>query len=161
MANRTMSDFDRHTKIARNDVLRADDPENATSTANGNETSLWHVAKDVRALIQGCYEFGLNPLPHLRRYFPNFFWKYWGIHDGKERDVTSDTFDQKFIAHVTSQDYTWFSDAGGDWSCGVVSARERNGKEPRKILFESDGGIMPKPREAFTAAGMKIIKIHN
>lgn len=156
-----MSDFDRHTKIARNEVLRAHAPEHVISTANGNETELWNVANDVRAFIQSCYEFGLNPLPHLRRYFPNFRWKYWGIHDGKERDVTSDTFDQKFIAYVTSQDYSWFSDVGGDWSYGLVSAREHNGKELRKILFESDGGVSSKHREAFTAAGMKIIKIHN
>lgn len=159
MAERKMSDFDKLTKIARNNILTSDDPEKAEDGTNGNTTELWHVANDVRRLIQGCYEFGLNPLPHLRHYFPAFDWTYWGMHDGKNHDPTIHGFDRGFSAHVTAYDYTWVSDENGEWANGVVSARERNRSTPRKIFFNSDTGVMPKPREEFIAAGIKIIEI--
>jgi hypothetical protein len=33
--------------------------------------------KRLQTLIQSCYDYGINPLPSLRKCFPGLKWKYW------------------------------------------------------------------------------------
>jgi hypothetical protein len=51
--------------------------QNALLFGEAGTLSREGVTKKLQVLLQACYDFGINPLPALRKCFPGLEWKYW------------------------------------------------------------------------------------
>ena len=61
--------------IARNEVLKSNDPERWIYR-DGMEVSLGILMSDIHDYIEASLVMGNNPLQYLRRHFPDFVWKF-------------------------------------------------------------------------------------
>ncbi len=106
-----MSKEDRVCKELRNKVLMEGNPGTQLFGKGGQEQHLGLVINDIQRLLDGCFDFNLNPLSHLRKYFPDFDWKGW--RPQTEREVATIASDS---------DYIWVTNSNSDWSTGIVTA---------------------------------------
>ena len=74
------------------------------------------VLKEIQDFVAASYRLDARCLPHLRRYFPKFVWKYYH---------PADIVDLSRI--VNDADYVLLTCPTTDWSNGVIAAAEING----------------------------------
>jgi len=51
--------------------------QNALTCGHGGNHTRAGVMDEIQKLLDSCYEFGINPLPQLRKCFPVFNWHYF------------------------------------------------------------------------------------
>ena len=96
------------------------------------DINLEDLVDEIGQLVRSCFEFDINPLTHLRRYFPEFAWVFKEFEEMDE-----------FLAHASNQDYNWVAFDGGEWT-EVVSARRVNtADEPFRYCVCREAGIHP------------------
>lgn len=76
------------------------------------------------AFINGSYRLESNPLPHLRKCFPDFIWRFQ-----KPKDIG------EVVSIVLKHDYTF---AVGDCEEGLVTAKERNNSQYVRAVYYTD-----------------------
>lgn len=163
MKHRTNNIEDRLAQQLRQDCLLHGNPRESLG-ANAmlgrlemchNET-LGSTLTETADFIAHCYDFSLNPLAHLRRYYPKFQWKFVSINSGQELAPTIVTFD-----------YVWPKNYLGWELFGIVGAVavSSNRQGPRKrICFcpsvPSVNGFVPDinfwPIETLRAKGIRV-----
>ena len=108
------------------------DIEKALLTGSSGKIGLsWHCfTDDVQRLIAGGYELGLNPLPHLRKVFPNFTWKFHQL------NCLSSSFLADLRRIVARSDYFWPATYNAEER--FVTARRKKSDEPPWRILGSD-----------------------
>ncbi|OGZ57152.1 MAG: hypothetical protein A3G60_00940 [Candidatus Ryanbacteria bacterium RIFCSPLOWO2_12_FULL_47_9c] len=88
----------------------------------------------IQDLLTSCYEFDFSPLGHLRKYFPEFEWKF--IDYFHEPELSPE---RTLSAAITSADYLWtvFNDTF------VVATRKSITGKPHRICWERKEGLSP------------------
>ncbi|MEI6490495.1 MAG: hypothetical protein WCO16_01890 [bacterium] len=69
---------------------------------DGSFTTRKDVAESIAKMLDSCFEFGLNPLPRLRKLFPRFNWEYHDIIELPEADK-----DRAIRKVVSNSDIFW------------------------------------------------------
>ncbi|OGI68496.1 hypothetical protein A2738_01265 [Candidatus Nomurabacteria bacterium RIFCSPHIGHO2_01_FULL_42_15] len=93
------------------------------------DDTLSQVLEDIWGYIDKCFEFGDNPLRHLRIYFPNFLCSF---HQPKTKTGVAQI--------VGGVDYV--VPRYGDWSMGFVAFTSKVSKDKKKICFcPSEDGL--------------------
>lgn len=119
------ADFD-PIRIARNAVLKMKDPLGSLPVKTklySDDATLSDVLYAVVEYIYHCLDFGDNPLPHLRRYFPDFDWAFH-----KPSTVEEVARVGKDVDYILAGLYS-------DWGEGLFTATRKNAKEKKKICF--------------------------
>lgn len=112
----------------RNEALKRTDPLKEGDELHGRETCMADALREIQSYIDAAYWLGANPLSHLRKYFPNFAWKYHEVNDAEELGRI-----------VANTDYALLVMPTLDWSTGIVTARELKRRQPRRICYWEHG----------------------
>jgi hypothetical protein len=115
---------------SRNRALKTADL-NLVAVRGNVEESVDSTLTDIGLYIQWCHEFSCPPLPHLRKYFPDFEWKF--------HEVETATQVARIIEKV---DYAILEGNGSDWSMGFYTATQKDNRGKKKICFCFDGLMM-------------------
>ncbi len=102
-----------------------------TALLKGHSTEIdlaWHCfTDDIQDFIAGSYELGANPLPHLRKAFPHFSWKFHQV------DPLSPQWLESIKGFVAKADFFWPACFESEqWF--VTANRKYRKDEPWKIL---------------------------
>lgn len=93
----------------------------------GAETELCDTMEDIYQYIQRVLHMDDNPLRHLRKYFPDFEWKFYKIEKL-----------EKLAPVIAKADYIWSSHDYLFFSEGIVVATQRRRATPRVLLYRPD-----------------------
>jgi len=102
----------------------------------GNLTR-WIVMDDLKNLFNSCYEFGINPLPRMRKCFPAFNWEYFELCRARG-DMAKD------IQHRA--DMVWHIYQGGF----VIATKKNKRVSDDKVYFIDRGDLREEQRESFS-----------
>lgn len=104
----------------------------------GHEEDLALTLEDIQAFIEHSYDFGMNPLPHLRDYFPGISFGFYEIRNS-----------QQLQRIAMRSDYVLLKESQCDWSLGVIALEIEASKEPKRLLLQRtiqrDGEIYADP----------------
>ena len=112
------------------DTLKSDASmlEDMRSQLDERDHLSWLILSKISILLYGCYEFGINPLPTLRKVFPEYDWKYIDL-TGK-----SDKGYKQALTHIAiTSDFFWHAVKNGEgehW----VTAKKRGGSKQTPIF---------------------------
>jgi hypothetical protein len=93
----------------------------------GAETELCETMEGIYQYIQSVLYMDDNPLRHLRKYFPDFVWKFHKIENL-----------EKLAPIIAEADYIWSSHDYIFFSEGIVIARRKCGSIPKVLLYRPD-----------------------
>lgn len=106
----------------------------------GGNHSREEVMRDLQQLFDSCYEFGINPLPQIRKCFPDLEWQYLELREAQDKN--------RIIAE--NVDLFWRVLMGG-----VVTASRPTSRIDRYHLFGFlDGVFRQPPRNLFKVPGL-------
>ncbi len=87
------------------------------------------IAEEMQEMFERCYGNGVNPLPDIRKSYPEFSWEFWGMRKLQVSSVRMDIADESF--------FVWFITG-----YGIVGAKYREAHENR-VLFLAEGSETP------------------
>ena len=97
------------------------------------------VMKDLQYLFNSCYEFGINPLPRIRKCFPAFEWEYYAFPEAQDKS--------KHIAAKAAM--VWRIHLGG-----YIVATMEDGTRQIDISYITGGDIHSDSREKFSVSNV-------
>lgn len=92
----------------------------------------------IEGLLYGCFEFGINPLPTLRKVFPAYSWKYVDLTDKKPRSYRSCLKDI-----MMNSDFFWHTTDNGEGNHWVVAKKIGSTDTPARVFGNSDVDEQP------------------
>ncbi|MBX4206594.1 hypothetical protein KW784_02290 [Candidatus Parcubacteria bacterium] len=107
---------------ARNEALKSDDLE-IWIVRYGFEMSLGRAMDEINEYIYASLHMHDNPLRYLRRYFPDFTWKFHEDHD-----------EAQAARIIAESDYIWLH-CFGLINDNFITAIRKNGEKPRVLCY--------------------------
>jgi hypothetical protein len=104
------------------------------------------VTDEIWHLISGCYGFGINPLPILRKKIPNFIWEFHDLLKKKDSRAA-------VCSRVVASDFFWFTSVFYD---ELVTARRVNSVEKPFMII---GHTFQSMRESCAGDSEDMIKL--
>jgi hypothetical protein len=120
----------RQERSARQEILQSGHPKKKAYRGNGVPENMQTVSKEIMNLIHASYWMRNDPLPHLRRYFPDLKWEF-----------ISPKGEDGILEAIKSADYVWPDEHTGDFSTGMIVASRKKmlGVQRFRYCFAPDG----------------------
>lgn len=134
----------RDYRKARTIILKSNDPFMWVEEG-GAETELWETMEGIYQYIKASLYMDDNPLRHLRKYFPDFEWKFYKMAGLEE-----------LAPIIAKADYIWNTHDDIFGSEGIVTATEKGRPDPRAMLYrhESEPSRPVQDKENLKLRGM-------
>ena len=104
----------------------------------GNDKVTLMMLLKIEGLLYGCFEFGINPLPTLRKIFPAYSWKYIDLTDKKPKGYRA------CLANIIMKsDFFWHTVDCGDGNHWVIAKKIGSNDTPRRTLGNNNPSEQP------------------
>lgn len=89
---------------------------------------MWIMLHKIEGLLYGCFEFGINPLPKLRKVFPAYTWEYIDL-----TYKSSQGYRDSLARIARTSDFFWHAVDCGEGNHWVV-AKKIGGITPAQVF---------------------------